>query len=155
MKERWERTLREQFKDLSQKVEDLLLFTKLCCRKKNDSTHSKSNLYLQPTTSITTLPLPSVLGAVHECWMSNLCVLEEEEKMKKSQTYNHLSQVREITTTRRILCLYCLVRVSMKKSNLTHTHLSHKKFSRCELVTQVREFTMVFTTMSSTITKGC
>ena len=37
------------------------------------------------------------------------------------------------------------VRVNMKKSNLTHTHLSHKKFSRRELVTQVREFTMRLT----------
>ena len=43
------------------------------------------------------------------------------------------------------------VRVNMKKLNLTHTHLSNKKFSRLELVTQVREFTM----MSSTITKRC
>ena len=76
-----------------------------------------------------------------------MCSGRGKDEEIKSQTHNHLSQVREM--------FVLSVRVNMKKSNLRHAHLSHKKFSTRELVTQVGEFTMEFTTMSSTITKGC
>ena len=79
----------------------------------------------------------------------------DEEIKSQTNSRNHLSQVGEITTTssnnkkfvnwtigKRHSMSVLSVRVNMKKSNLTHTHLSHKKFRRRELVTRVREFTI-------------